>query len=57
MLQNSGNAEATSGRSLFLADAASIERRRGSIRSYKTRAAHAVRNVKEVCLTNNLAAA
>jgi hypothetical protein len=42
------DAETTSGRSLFLADAASLERHRSSIRAYKTRAAHAVRNVKEL---------
>jgi hypothetical protein len=42
------DAETTSGRSLFLADAASIERHRGSMRSYKTQTARAVRNVKKV---------
>jgi hypothetical protein len=41
------DAETTSGRSLFLADLASIERHRSSIRHYRFRMAAVVDNVKE----------
>jgi hypothetical protein len=42
------DAETTSGRSLFLADAVSIERHRASIRAYRVRTKNAVHNVKEL---------